>query len=1123
MDHVIAPETGLPAPVDESNWLAEIETLVGQLDSGVWADQWPEFQQLDRNPFESRRIKDKEPPISASPPPKKPRLGSKQTRSHITPAKWENVKDIISDLYLEKDYTLNTVREIMSKPPHDFHASPKMYKNQFEIWGFAKNITKNRVQRMLVPRSIKTKVANRFNASRIDRYLKRTKTPQVMTTHESDPLSTISELSDPSVEAMLISELYDPSVEAMLSPASELSDPSVEAMLTCGFFNRGHRKYTITMDSNACDGAPFVADSWGRQEYHGLDERECAQSCRCRAACVFSDIDTEGHVYHNLVHEHTHKFGVVCGAGSVFVDIYDTRLLSTLKKAIPDAYKFFSETQPILGACSSWRINGIDLLNHCQELKSFMNGDSSGSGLSSDDSLDLKLLVDGLLEDGQVWNHLDMEHLYREGLVNATIRDKFLHQRLMRGIQSLDTVFKTATERREKVDGEFGPTTPESNPWFRGIYELESSPTGFEFHQDTWDHHRQQVDENEDSNTPLDADTEQQHQIDLNTKLVAACRAGWEPAVTSLLSSGASPSCLVEIGGRVYTPIISAIEGRYESIVQQLILTGANLEHMASVQSEEETLRYTALWAATKTNQPSIVRLLLEHGADLIARSIVQDGVSQRSFTCMSEAARLGLANMFNLLLMWDTSYSEGLKKTKFIDDSHPDAEQAKKLFEAIKMGSETSFVEALEKLGDPNILMSMGTPLSMAAQFDQPDKIRTLLNHGADVQLASLYLYRSGQQQTSKALVKTVFGAQNIRVRFIKQYERLVQLSESTDEDKLKSFKRHCYNYRQAWAIGIETMQNICCGKPPDGPDGLQRTLALLAVARAIAETTVADTGDIGVLDKFDTDLLRWQLLFSDDKDLSPYRRAVHDLWKVDLEGSLFLDPDFEDPDTLGRFNGLISGLIEGARESLGLDYPSGHGLNETFSRWKMRHKDKSKATPAASPAPSILPVQTNEVWGKAHENEPPDPSPESTAPPTCDQVVSRKMILQKTSWLDSRSKAATGIFFLDFTGVAEDLLRGYIFSVVFFFIHGLYSSARLCMGKCLGLVERFIVMLRVLSLLQACERVSYHKVQDDSSNSPHEQDTVTDSVQLAGVWPATTSSNQWYSMIGCSLGTWL
>lgn len=66
-----------------------------------------------------------------------------------------------------------------------------MYKNQFEIWGFAKNLTKNRIKSLLRSDSIKGKVANGFSAARIDRYLKRRKASQPMPVPDYESFSAM--------------------------------------------------------------------------------------------------------------------------------------------------------------------------------------------------------------------------------------------------------------------------------------------------------------------------------------------------------------------------------------------------------------------------------------------------------------------------------------------------------------------------------------------------------------------------------------------------------------------------------------------------------------------------------------------------------------------------------------------------------------------------------------------------------------------------------------------------------------------------------------------------------------------------------------------------------------------
>lgn len=790
------------------------------------------------------------------------------------------------------------------------------------------------------------------------------------------------------------------------------------------------------------------------------------------------------------LHQHSHKFKVICCTNSIFVDFYDHRLRSSLRQAVPSLEQFF--LRPSDGKSPACRVPGHVLLTNYRALKDVVDRDKDGLKLSDDDSLDLELLVDGLLEDGDVWGRLGVERLHRKGLLDDGLLSIFIHQRLMQGIQSIDTLFKRMNNRVHPITE---PRDNRTGQWTDEIHELDASPASEgHFHLATWNDYRRQFDESSGSPSPdilsedlirqlpghfvlenfhndlaqefpqllptvarggnlpivfsdelsnfhtpesftsIDANIRKQQQIDLNMRLVAACKTGALATVNSLLGEGASPNCLIPVDGLLCTPLIAAIENGQKKVAHLLAFRGANLEDKATFESEGETLRYTALWAATRTKQQSIVQFLLERGADINGLCTIQSTGSPRRFTCMSEAARMGLSDMFQLLLMWDTSYAEGLKHTRFVNTTDSEAEQVKQFFEAIRMGSLPSFIEALRNFSNPNVLTNEGTPLSVAAQYNQPHKIKILLEHGADVQLASLYLSRSGQQQASMALVKTVFGSQDIHAKFIRQYKRLVQLYQSSHKDGWSSLKRHCNDYRQAWAVGIEVMQNICRGKTPDGPDCLHKTLCLLSVARAVAETAVGDTGEIELLDKFDTDLLRWQLLFPKREDLNQYQFAVRKLWKVNLEGSFFLDLDFHDSDTLGRFSGLISRLLDGARGPLGLS-SSSYGLNDTFSRWKQRHQDERVAIPTQT---TNVSAQSSYPTQDMQESEHIGLSPESRALTTSDKTMTREVLLQKTCWLDKRSKSSTGIFFLDFTGVAEDLLRGIVFSIVFVFIHG-------------------------------------------------------------------------------------
>ncbi|KAH6643386.1 hypothetical protein BKA67DRAFT_665200 [Truncatella angustata] len=1098
MDQTISPESGAStlddglSPATNSNSFDE--SLSGKM-SGFDSDKEVLF-----NAYEDEISFDGEPLgliTSTAPTQNKRKLVQKRSsRSQIAPAKWETVKGTIAELYLEKDYTLATVMEIMSKPPYDFHATLKMYKSQFKIWGFAKNLTRNKVNRFMNTNTVKEKFLKTFSAARIDQYLKRRKTSHDTTAYELE----MNELEMNDLETDKVIELPGFGVPAELENSQVFFLSDCGPSRTCKLHGRGRRKFAIDIEDMS-KGYPiwYFADSWGKQAYYGLEERKCPSDCACRFLCGRSHFDNleQPHRF-DSPHQHTHLFRAVCREQSIAVDIYNLNMIINLGKIIGET-ESLSDKWPIPLQYGTG-INGITLLKHYRKLKDFLDNPNRDIWLPVSDILDLKLLVEGLLEDADVWDRIGIETLHDLGVLDPSLLNTFLHRRLIRGIRSLDSVFKTADAPFHASKGIAPPQDNEIE--FEVIHELDSTPALVShFHVPTWEYHQRQnrgvvdsssaginslpeellcrlpehfmLDSFHDDlpqdfpqllptvsrgpNFPIifseelnnfhssesfvstEPSREKQQQADLDVKLVSACKHGILGAVQSLLDQGASPNCQVRTDNKTYSPLIAAIESSNETVVRHLVFKGANLNDKAAVVAEGETLLYTALLAATRTNQCSIINFLLERGADINELSTSETATARRTFTAMSEAARLELMDAFKLLLLWDTSYSAGLKQTGMISNSDPESKEVKQLFDAVKSGSSSSLIRIMGSIRDPNILTFEGTPLSLAAQCNQPHKIKILLEHGADVQLASLYLSRSGQQKIAKVLVKTVYGSQNVRTKFVRQYERLVSLSQSSRQNNLKSFKRHCYNYRQAWSVGLEVMEDICRGKAPDGPDCLHKTLALLAVARAVAETSVGDNGDIRLLDKFDTDLLRWQLLFPNEEDLAPYRFTVRELWKVDLSEKLFLDLDFDDSDTLGRFNGLISRLLDGARRPLDLDKSHSNGLNESFSRWKLNRSGADGLNPHSAPMHVAEGNQRREDAGYHLRLE---TMTRNIVPVTCDKKMSREQILKTTRWLNPSSGLTSSICFFDFTTVAEDLLRGVIFSIVFVFIHG-WSTA--------------------------------------------------------------------------------
>ncbi|KAK7753550.1 hypothetical protein SLS62_004408 [Diatrype stigma] len=611
-------------------------------------------------------------------------------------------------------------------------------------------------------------------------------------------------------------------------------------------------------------------------------------------------------------------------------------------------------------------------------------------------------------------------------------------------------------------------------------------------------------------------------------------------------------NCRVQIEGKDCSPLIAAVKANSPEIAHQLVMKGADINGKALVETYTERLEYTALFAATQAGNTSIMYRLLELGADINEVSIRQTDSSRYALTPLAEAARLKMTEAFKLLLFWDTSYSSGLKQAIMIDKTDSRTSAAyQTLLDSVRKGTQANLAQVIKNGAGVNALSFEGTPLSVAASCSQSHKVRLLLDQGADVHLASLFLSRSGQQKTANLLVKTVYGSTpasqtNVRTSFIRHYYKVVNMCQSSRSNQLKEFKTHYQNYRQAWSSGIRVMDQICGGTAPEGPDRLLETLAFLTVSRAVTETSAGDAGDIYLIDKFDSDLPRWQMIFTEDGDLAQYREAVLSLWGVNLSQKYFLDLDYDDAETLGRFKGIISRLIEGARGPLDLDSFSPNNFQESFERWRQHRREP--AMPVSHSIPIGIPSPC-ELASKAGGLPPPLQRSEGARTVACQPKMDREEILQATAWLYPKQDKSAAVYFFDVTGVvAKDLIRGVIFSIVFVFIHGMLPNVRLESADeaeeltwCTGLqslpklhvvrgfetLERFAILLKLLGLLRSLESISSRGMRVGApaiSVYSYSEDRALDFPQPSReAGPRGQPCNQWYGFLGCDVGTWM
>jgi ankyrin repeat protein len=228
----------------------------------------------------------------------------------------------------------------------------------------------------------------------------------------------------------------------------------------------------------------------------------------------------------------------------------------------------------------------------------------------------------------------------------------------------------------------------------------------------------------------------------LNEQLHNACKTGARDTVKTLLERGVSPDCLIYSGKKTCTPLTTSVEANQGAITRLLVLEGADINGKVSITVDKrEKLEYTALLAATATGNTSMIRLLLELGANIHETATRERGSTRTSATVLSLAAKLRLTEVFQLR---DTTYITELKR---INISYSGAQDPRidTMFESMKHGCDSDLSRLVTNVADVNAVAFQGTALSLAAEYNQPQKIKLLLDHGANVQHLYIALWPPG------------------------------------------------------------------------------------------------------------------------------------------------------------------------------------------------------------------------------------------------------------------------------------------------------------------------------------------------------------------------------------------
>lgn len=223
-------------------------------------------------------------------------------------------------------------------------------------------------------------------------------------------------------------------------------------------------------------------------------------------------------------------------------------------------------------------------------------------------------------------------------------------------------------------------------------------------------------------------------------------------------------------------------------------------------------------------------------------------------------------------------------------------------LLEAVRGGYDIIAAKLIKSSADANMITTSGTALSVAATVGSESMIKTLLEQNADYHVACLILHKDGSQEARAALsrLKTAVAkhhdnqarrvwreARLLRIGFWKDHQRMKCLVNSLQNSR--RFRRLPLRWtagfeldnRKAWSIGLKVLRGVCHGARPSN---LNETLLFLVLARTMA-CIVSDSNGNEDLNDFGEDLARWQLLFDNsDETLKAFRRAVRDIWNIEL-----------------------------------------------------------------------------------------------------------------------------------------------------------------------------------------------------------------------------------------------
>lgn len=662
-------------------------------------------------------------------------------------------------------------------------------------------------------------------------------------------------------------------------------------------------------------------------------------------------------------------------------------------------------------------VNGLALLKNYSTLKAHLNTIQSNPHVLGSLVLEMMLLLDGFLADGEIFRSYGYEHLYESGFLTYDHWKEFQQAQLEKDISALEQSYY---ELHNDLDfnEEFYIPPAQSNLLGQEAREIEPKVLNIsDFASLT----------SRQATLAIMAGDKDLIRMFLERRAELT-----EEDLEALSENTANVSGLglahPDRDEELQYLLLDAINSGHKGIVRLLLDHGAYVKY--------HHLHDSPLEAAVQSGHEGIVRLLLDHGAYRVFRSF-QDYRG----TAMAHAVESGHEGIVRLLLDHGADANGGNHTEKFWHLSPLEI--------AVDSGHE-GIVRLLLDHGANFNYENLYASLELAVKSGHKDIVRLLLDYGADVTTALnimrqnghkslIRFYRSPVLQEALAAHKSAVENTYSLQYYTERRQRLQALHKKFDEQMImlkmatlqsvtsfRNLDETLNDHRKAWAYGITTLRRLCKGKVHHD---LAHTLAFLCLAKAISEAQDKNGACENSTDFFQ-DLERWQILFeADPTSLEAYKEAVRLMWGIELNQRVNASEKAPQLETILYFQALASALVNQTRELFAYPCnPNDNGLERNQECWRQRFSQNSSNSENSY---SLLGSQSSGGTGtqvlEAKDPKPPDIQYPDPLPPD-PKSPQKKSVL--------REQVNHDITSVGMSRVVTVLMAGAIFAIVLLYL---------------------------------------------------------------------------------------